>query len=546
MKEEGSAMKTDERKGTLRVYLVDDEILIVESLTRLLQNHLGGQVEVAFFTDPARLIAAFRVKPCDLLISDIRMPGVTGLDMIRALHETDADFETIFLTGYDMFEYAYESIQENAFGYLLKNEADERILEKVDLALQKIRDRRAYADHLRQVRQDLDALRSEYQKQALRDALMWEGAEIPPDLLDGRRVYMLLGFLTDHGEQAHIREIVLRVMADGIAAAPGLRVDWQSQFVIRHDLIWLFSSERADLTREEIYRVLCGQQKLLETYVSCAVLMVMDYEPAAVADLYDRYVRLKKVKMYNLLMQKSGVASANQEALSAWQGESPRTLQQIPDRLFTLLEDGLPAGIAALMEPLYAFWENHGAEQEALALQLYLNFSSGLLGFVRQHEMMDSFPPAELDELLLIRLPMRFEQKIPLIRAVLDQLVAACAESERSRLKRVSDQVKDYIAAHMGDDLSAGVIAASVGYSEAHLGRLFKESEGVTLHNYIQQARMARACQMLRDTNEKIYRIAQTCGYSNTAYFIRVFKGAVGITPQEFRDGRLAGGANNL
>ena len=111
-------------------------------------------------------------------------------------------------------------------------------------------------------------------------------------------------------------------------------------------------------------------------------------------------------------------------------------------------------------------------------------------------------------------------------------------ESEGPRPKRITGQVKEYVLEHMGDDLSAGAIAEIVGYSEAHLSRLFRESEGITLHSFIQQVRMDRACHLLRDTNEKIYRIGEVCGYRNTAYFIRVFRSAMGITPQEFRDGK--------
>ncbi|MBQ9263615.1 MAG: helix-turn-helix domain-containing protein [Clostridia bacterium] len=528
----------------LIVYLIDDEVLIVESLTRLLRKHLDGRAEVVFFTDPVKLMDTFHAQPCDLLISDIRMPGMTGIEMIRTLHKAGGEFETIFLTGYDMFEYAYESIQENAFGYLLKNEADERVLELVDEAVEKILNRRVYAENLKKVRQDLDALRAEYIKQTVRDAMIWEGTEVPPGLLGDRKIYMLLGFFTDPGEREQTREIALRAMADGIGRAPSLGVDWQEQFIIRHDMIWLFSSGRGEISKEEIYRVLCEQQKLMETYISRSMLLVMDYEPSGIEGIYARYLRLKKVKMYNLLMENNGIASTGQETLPVWEEETPRrALQQIPSRLFTLLEDGQAAKIDELMEPLYTFWEGHAPDQEVLAVQLYLNFISGLLSFVRQNDMADAFPAAELDELLLIRLPLRFEEKIPLIRGVLNRLVAACAESERSRLKRISSQVKEYVAAHMSDDLAAGIIAANVGYSEAHLSRLFKESEGITLHSFIQQARMERACQMLRETNEKIYRIAQLCGYNNTAYFIRVFKSAMGITPQEFRDGRMTAGS---
>ena len=255
-----------EEQNPLLIYLVDDEILIAESLANLLRKKLEASVVVRFFTDPEDLMAAFRTQPCELLISDIRMPGMTGLDMLRRLHETASDFEVIFLTGYDLFEYAYESIQENAFGYLLKNESDDRVLELVRKALDKIQSRR------------------------------------------------------------------------------------------------------------------------------------------------------------------------------------------------------------------------------------------------------------------------RFQTLLP--------LPGAWAESEGPRPKRITGQVKEYVLEHMGDDLSAGVIADIVGYSEAHLSRLFKESEGITLHSFIQQIRIDRACHMLRDTNEKIYRIGEVCGYRNTAYFIRVFRSAMGITPQEFRDGK--------
>ncbi len=126
-----------EQRDSLRVYLIDDEVLIVESLAHLLEEHFGDQALVRFFISPAILMEDFEQMPCDLLISDIRMPRMTGLEMLSRLHAVSENFETIFLTGYDIFEYAYQSIQKNAFGYLLKNESDERVLEVVDKAVEK-------------------------------------------------------------------------------------------------------------------------------------------------------------------------------------------------------------------------------------------------------------------------------------------------------------------------------------------------------------------------------------------------------------------------
>lgn len=526
-----------ETRRMLRIYLVDDEILIAESLAHLVQHHFGDQAQVSCFTDPSALRRAFAVQPCDLLISDIRMPGMTGLELLHVLRQESAAFETIFLTGYDVFEYAFESIRENAFGYILKNESDEKVLQIVDAAAEKIWSRQAFEKSLDKARHDLSALRERHIRQTLRDALMDDTAVMPDDLLSGRKVYLLLGYLENADAQQ--QAVVLEAVADGIRLSPVLRPVWQEHFLLHNDLIWLYRSDRS-LSQDEIYQEMCRLQRFVEDCTDGKLLLIVDYQLAEAAELPLRYRLMKREKLYNLLADGTGIASVqHMQQPFPEEAQTLQNMQKIPARFFVALEDGIDA--SGMLEPLFTFWESQADERPMLAMQLYLDFSAHLLSFSQRNTMLDTFPVEDMDALLLIRMPLNFKQKIPLLRAVVRKLIAACRENERIGLTRISEQVKRYVTEHRSEDLSALAIASSVGYSEAHLSRIFKEQEGMTLHSFIQQSRIEFACHLLRETHDKIYRIAQQCGYNNTAYFIRVFKNALGMTPQEFRDGRHAG-----
>lgn len=479
----------------------------------------------------------FLDAPCHLLISDIRMPGMSGIEMLRALHKESSDFETIFLTGYDTFEYAYESIQENAFRYVLKNESDEKLLFTVDEAIVKISKQREFAAHIQKLHQDLSLLQAQYIRQTLRDLLLQQAVDVPEDLLGGRSVYLLLGYADGADNVEHTREIALQSIADGIRQSPKLDVCWQEQFTVRHDLVWLFSTRKPDVPQYEMYQVLSELQRLADAYVSNGILLVADYEPARVSELFERYLRLKRVKMFNLLLRNSGIANANQEeARQMEQIRQPMLLQQISAKVFMMLEDGQENDIVELAAPVFQFLEACVNAPGLTAWQIYYDFVNRLLSFIQQNHMDETFQPETGDILFRLNQPESFEGKVYQLRRGLERLIHIVHESEHFRIKDLSENVKRYVALHLHEDLCASMIAAQMGYSEAHLSRLFKESGGVTLHHFIQQSRMERARHMLKDSDEKIYRIAQLCGYRHTSYFIRVFKSAVGITPQEYRD----------
>ena len=104
----------------LNVYIADDEVWIILGLKKLLEkidvdsfivgtanNGLMAKEEIAMF------------KP-DVIFTDIRMPGLSGLELLQAIPEVSPDSKVVIITGFAEFSYAKEAVQHHAFDYLLK------------------------------------------------------------------------------------------------------------------------------------------------------------------------------------------------------------------------------------------------------------------------------------------------------------------------------------------------------------------------------------------------------------------------------------------
>ncbi|NMG22230.1 AraC family transcriptional regulator [Brasilonema bromeliae] len=98
--------------------------------------------------------------------------------------------------------------------------------------------------------------------------------------------------------------------------------------------------------------------------------------------------------------------------------------------------------------------------------------------------------------------------------------------------------VIDYIQAYLDRDLSVGELAAIVQMSRYHFGRLFKQSTGLTAHQYVLQCRIEKAKQLLRDPELPITEVYQQVGFQSQSHFTKVFRRHTGVTPKAYRTDR--------
>lgn len=120
-----------------RVLLVDDEAYVTDELSLL----LGARTDLDLYTSSSALNALDVLKRTriDLMISDIRMPGMSGLELLRRVRQEQQDCRVVFLTGYADFDYVYEAMRNGASSYILKTESDQELNAQIDKALGEIR-----------------------------------------------------------------------------------------------------------------------------------------------------------------------------------------------------------------------------------------------------------------------------------------------------------------------------------------------------------------------------------------------------------------------
>ncbi len=118
-----------------RVLIADDEPIERTVVSKTIQCHFPGQVEVTQAVNGREAVELFFGKNCQIALLDIEMPGVNGLEAAERIREKDKDCSIIFLTAFDEFSYAKRAIGVHAMDYLLKPSAEEELVAVLEEAM---------------------------------------------------------------------------------------------------------------------------------------------------------------------------------------------------------------------------------------------------------------------------------------------------------------------------------------------------------------------------------------------------------------------------
>ena len=144
--------------------------------------------------------------------------------------------------------------------------------------------------------------------------------------------------------------------------------------------------------------------------------------------------------------------------------------------------------------------------------------------------------------------PIMYDEFEEVLKAVIDKLESNTTSSEavkvaipselHTRERNVEQEVKKYVKEHLAEDITVTQIAEVLHFNPQYLMRTFKAKSGVSIMEYITQTRLSYAKQILRDTDLPIKSVALMVGYSDYAYFTRVFRKETGYSPSQYRNAR--------
>lgn len=123
--------------------IVDDEVIIADGLYHTLQEVFQDRLEVRRCYSCDEACAVLNRNRVDILLTDIEMPGASGLELHRMAARTLAMTRVIYLTGYSDFDYARRALKQRAFAYVLKSEGDKVIISTVERAVENLQEESA-------------------------------------------------------------------------------------------------------------------------------------------------------------------------------------------------------------------------------------------------------------------------------------------------------------------------------------------------------------------------------------------------------------------
>jgi len=515
------------------VMIVDDEPLILRGMHSILEWNRYGLRIASEASSGEEAVERFLESPVDIVITDIRMPGISGLELIETIRSVDPNVKFIVLSGYEDFQYVKEGIRFGIENYLLKPIDVDELAATVEGTVRKLE------------QEGKRRIRSEEEKSILRNNLLirWMNGTIPltelkqrADVADiplGHRSYAVaVGMLQpadtvgDNLTFEAREEMAAGLFGDVREMAPELLPNYRVLgFVdLEGDLVFLFSDPESRLEPSVLHRELEAIHRAVRERWHVDLRFSIGSTADGYADVSANYRKAKQLQSESLLNGGSFIVDGAQ--VVALKGNEPTY-----DRLeFSMLlakrdRDGLRERIQESFERLKHREYASIGDAQSMAMDMLIEAGKQ----AGRNRIADSFA-----QLLRLR---GIEQ---IRRYVYEYIGGTLEEMSRTEdsLSPVIRKVLLDIHARYGSELSLKTLGHSYNVHPVYLGQLFKKEMGAGFTDYVNGYRIRIAKELLLHSDKKANEIAIEVGCADPNYFYKLFAKFTGVSPTEFRSAR--------
>ncbi|MBB3113121.1 two-component system response regulator YesN [Paenibacillus phyllosphaerae] len=480
-----------------RVLIVDDEPWVAYGLSKLINWEELGFTVVGEAHDGLTAIALIEQNAPDVVVSDIRMPGLDGIELLEEIRKRGLDTSVIFVSGYSEFQYAQQALKLGAFDYLLK-QVERGALQDTMSRLKEM------LDDKRRLRAEPDSF--------LNDLF---------DLLDPDSKMTIGAFLAGKGyrfEHPHYRFISCQF--------PYATVTNIDQLSVTVEGIEYLS-----------FRTGPNQTTLLVNYdESGAPITILDFITLHLSDalhigISSRFCSsdsLSKSYQEADIALFSSLCSPDSRAVSYKDRTPAPELTGDILQLELAVKEQRATRAKDLLEAI-----GHSCCRQDLLIDQVTGIYNQLVSLI--HKYYGSGNVTQNIEYLTYDHVARHYGSYPKLFRSLEEVFESQADME---IVLSNDQVKEimaYIDSRYSEDLILGDVAKHFSMSVGYLSSLIKKKTGTGYSEYITGKRLQRAKELLAEPRLSVQEIVQQVGYKDYFYFNKLFKKHVGVTPSKFR-----------
>ncbi|WP_135556377.1 response regulator transcription factor [Paenibacillus cymbidii] len=542
------------------VVVIDDKPLIRQSIVQTidwesLQCEVVGQAE-----DGIQGKRTILEKQPDILITDIKMPGLSGLDLAELMNAELPQSKTILITGYQDFADAQRAVRLGVCDYIVKPIRNEELERVIGMAVQQLDEQMTERRHNREIAEAYTNLEQRHRRSL---------PQLRSQLLAG-----LIGGSVPHEEEwpsvlrslgIDCKGFVVMIVRSKLPLGEGAKLegageavagDWRSrltelarassanreieliEYAYRNDLVFACLFAKALAPREVRLKMQQFGQSFIEQArreygFDCRLAISAPYkslrdageafaEGAALMDI--GFFRTEEPILFPEHGQ-WGAADSGKFSII-------RDLEQFNQMLEHATIEEMIAYMEQFLAQIAVYSEGNILVAKGLISEVCLAAARYYFRITGDEFSLGKSIDQILEEVYRLEsMRAASDYLAAFIKSIKDKL--AGGDKEYSLIVK---KVVDYINSHFADNLSLTSVADQFGLSPSYLSRLLRTETGINFVDLVCKARIEVAKRLLKDPKYKVNEVGELVGYREYSYFYQVFKKVEGISPKEFKN----------
>jgi len=529
----------------LKMFIADDEQFVIDGLKDCLDWKEYDIEIVGEGNNGQEVLDFIKDNHVDIIITDMKMPIMDGMELIKTIREMNLALEVLILSGYEDFEYARSAIQYSVFEYLLKpvtldkiEKAVEQLVDKFNQKVIEEQEERkktlAYEQAVPYMEEKIisSLIKGQYNK----DIATLFGIDMKSESFAVAKFQLdksnYVNELLDHKtvDLQYIIEQVKKELYNFLIKHNALKIVKYDGYTLVAIFLLNKEKSKADVLKQ---RIMAAQDYIKESLgftLTAAIGNTVKhieniskaYSQASQALEYKMYYGDKSLIVYQDLVQRN---SNGEIRLGPWKNELTQAIAVkdldkalcVVDKIFEIINTNNEFGIEYVrqlsMEMFFVM--NTMLSEHYTELENIYTERKNLFNYIMEIETLNQIKTT--------------------IQDVLYKTVEYLQQKNIGSANNIVANIKSYIEENISEEISLERLSEEVYLTPNYIGHIFKEEVGISYLEYLTQVRMESAKKMLMDPANKIYEIALQVGYKNSNYFSKLFRKYTGYTPSQYR-----------
>lgn len=535
----------------MKVFLVEDEYIVREGIKNNIDWEKNGYDFCGEASDGELAFPMISEKRPDIVITDIRMPFMDGIELSRMIKEEYPEIKIIILSGHEEFEYAKAAIQIGVEEYLLKPINGDELLQVVNRVAQKIKEENESRETLQEGEGDENF---EYAKRQLLSSLIDDNASLSDAMEQGKKIHlnlmaqcyniMMLKLQRKNKEQGFSQRILelYKTMEDTLKEQDGQSIMFDR--APEGKVILFMGSGEEEIRRN--MDVFAGQfREILPEYEDVTYFGSVGVPVMRLRELGESYEAASHGFSYRFLTEPNQIVdnhtvfdqTRNEKKFSCNIGSVD--IQNLDkQKIESFLKGGEMDEIHFFVEEYMKNTGDAGKNsmifRQYIVMDMFFAASHFLTQITDGREQLGE--PFESPEQMQ-KIVSDLEATVVYIKELFTKVMQVRDAQTTEHNSDVVENAKKYISENYHDEeLTLNTVAHEVNVSPNHLSAMFSQKTGQTFVKYLTDVRMHRAKELLKCTSKRSNEICEEVGYRDPHYFSHLFKKNVGCSPIQYRE----------